>query len=487
MKINQLSIVRTRVDGYPWQPPFDPGEAYPECPFKTVAYATNEVYAMVRQALWDLGYDSDRQGTPDWNPFGHFVQPGQTVVIKPNFVLDYNQEHYGREAKAAVVTDGSVLRPIIDYAFKAVGPTGKVLICETPLQNEVSPWLIDTVASDNGTRATIQELRARGVPLELHDLRNRVRRTNRFGFWQVTHKTGDPCGYVEFDLGKQSAFEGVPAGRLRTNDWEDVSKYHAGGRHIYSVSKTILSADFIVNVPKLKVHKKTGLTVAVKNMFALSNRKDCIPHWQHRVDDNPTNRSWLHEFLRYCYSKPLLHAFGVHATRKLHVQLDGYGNWSGNDTTWRGVADINRILLYGDTSGQLHNRQQRPILCIVDGVIAGERLGPLGPKPKLFGAIVAGEDAVEVDIACAQLMRMDPRAVKLLAHQIDAPAPRLTRCTSKDFEPNPSILQFSEQFELPVGWEGTRLQVPAAAAAASFPGTDTLEPKAHLKFGSNPY
>lgn len=102
MKVGNLSIVRTRVDGYPWQPPFEPGEPFPEYPFGSAGTAENPVYAMVRQTLADLGYDARRFGTADWNPLGEFVSPGQTVVIKPNFVLDYNQEHYGRHSRAPV-------------------------------------------------------------------------------------------------------------------------------------------------------------------------------------------------------------------------------------------------------------------------------------------------------------------------------------------------------------------------------------------------
>jgi uncharacterized protein (DUF362 family) len=450
--------VKRPLNGYPWFPPFDPHIAYPEYPFTSISDLPNDVYDMVRQTLWDLGLDASNHGTPQWNPLGEYIESGQTVVIKPNFVLDYNQEHPGKEALAAVVTDGSVLRPIVDYAFKACGPTGEIVICETPLQNEVTIQLFNNVAEFTGTQRMVAEVRKRGVPLELIDLRSQVRRTNRFGFWHILKMKGDPLGYALFDLGSKSLFAGVAPDRLQTNDWEDVSKYHSRGCHLYSVSKTILSAKTVVNVPKLKVHKKTGLTAAVKNMFAISNRKDWIPHWQEGVDDKPLSTSRMHALLKYCYSKPALHpiAHFVHQ-RVLRGPLEGYGNWWGNDTTWRGVLDLNRILLYGDVNGNLSDERQRRMLVIVDGIIAGEGLGPLGPTPRPFGAIIGGDDSVAVDIACAQLMRLDPKKVKLLVNALNAPEPRLTSCTMEDLEPDPNFLPLSEKFVLHPDWESARL------------------------------
>lgn len=461
MKIDNVAIVKRNINGYPWFPPFDPHEAYPEYPFNSISNVENHVYEMVRQALWDLELDRVNRGKPEWNPFRSIIAPGSCVVIKPNFALDYNTEHKGRAAIAAVTTDGSVLRPIIDYAYKACGDQGKIIICDTPLQNSVSVQLFNNVVTFNGVSQTVSELKNRGVGISLLDLRSQVREVTARGFWRLRKLEGDPLGYVTFDLGKLSAFEDCPhLERVETNDWENVSKYHSKGRHIYSISKTLLAAETVINVPKLKVHKKTGLTVALKNMFALSNRKDLIPHWRRGVDNNPSMTSKVAELLRTLYSIPATRPIAQYLDRYfLGGKLDGHGNWRGNDTTWRAVLDLNRILMYGDIKGTLHNTVQRNVFVIVDGIIAGERQGPLGPKPKPFGAIIAGNNAVEVDIACSQIMRLDPSKVMLLVHAIERHELPLSNCTLDSLQPKNAILRLSEPFELPRGWEDASIPI----------------------------
>ena len=101
-------------------PPFDP---------------PNPVYEMVEAALRGLGFDAARAGTPEWNPLGALISPGERVLIKPNFVTSKNfEEHLRGEKLACSSTHGSVLRPILDYALKAAGPSGKVTIVDTPVE-----------------------------------------------------------------------------------------------------------------------------------------------------------------------------------------------------------------------------------------------------------------------------------------------------------------------------------------------------------------
>src|ERR1022692_1434372 len=51
-----------------------------------------------------------------------------------------------------------------------------------------------------------------------------------------------------------------------------------GGAHRYAVGNTVLSADVILNVPKLKTHMKTGMTGALKNFVGIVGSKDFLPH-----------------------------------------------------------------------------------------------------------------------------------------------------------------------------------------------------------------
>jgi len=52
-----------------------------------------------------------------------------------------------------------------------------------------------------------------------------------------------------------------------------------------------------------------------------------------------------------------------------------------------------------------------PDLCMIDGVIAHEGAGPVDGLPKPVGLLVAGNDPVATDHACARLMGVNPRRV----------------------------------------------------------------------------
>jgi len=86
------------------------------------------------------------------------------------------------------------------------------------------------------------------------------------------------------------------------------------------------------------------------------------------------------------------------------------GNWYGNDTLWRTVLDLNKVLLYANPDGSLRPEapaNTKPYLSIVDGVIAGEGDGPEAPTPRSTGVLLAGTNPVAVDLLCARLMGFD--------------------------------------------------------------------------------
>ena len=89
----------------------------------------NPAYRLLRRALADLGLDRKELGTPRWNPFAGVVREGDTVVIKPNFVLHRNA---GGGPLEAVVTHPSVLRAIVNYTFIALQGHGRIIIADTP-------------------------------------------------------------------------------------------------------------------------------------------------------------------------------------------------------------------------------------------------------------------------------------------------------------------------------------------------------------------
>jgi hypothetical protein len=56
---------------------------------------------------------------------------------------------------------------------------------------------------------------------------------------------------------------------------------HRLGRHQYPIAREVFEADVVFNVPKLKTHKKAGITAALKNLVGINGNKDFLPH--HRV------------------------------------------------------------------------------------------------------------------------------------------------------------------------------------------------------------
>ena len=92
------------------------------------------------------------------------------------------------------------------------------------------------------------------------------------------------------------------------------------------------------------------------------------------------------------------------------------GNWYGNDSTWRMTVDLLKIFIYADKEGNLQNTPVRKIFSIVDGIVGGEREGPLNPDSKKCGVIVSGFNFCAVDLVCARIMGFDYRKIKKLKY-----------------------------------------------------------------------
>lgn len=119
--------------------------------------------------------------------------------------------------------------------------------------------------------------------------------------------------------------------------------------------KTVLGADLVVSMPKLKTHHWAGVTLSLKNMFGT------VPG--------------------SCYGWP---------KNVLH--------WAGIDNA---ILDINAAV--------------RPDFAIVDGIMGMEGNGPIQGTPKACGALIFGDDPVAVDATCCRLMGLLPEKVKYLA------------------------------------------------------------------------
>jgi hypothetical protein len=110
-------------------------------------------------------------------------------------------------------------------------------------------------------------------------------------------------------------------------------------------------------------------------------------------------------------------------TKKLGYRIFGdtdtvvrSGNWYGNDTVWRMVLDLNRILFYASPTGKVEPRRLRRYLSVVDAVIAGQGNGPVAADPFAAGMIIVGMNPVAVDAAATRIMGFDWTLVPTIRH-----------------------------------------------------------------------
>lgn len=115
--------------------------------------------------------------------------------------------------------------------------------------------------------------------------------------------------------------------------------------------RTILEADFLVSMPKVKAHHWAGVTLSMKNMFGI------VPG------------------LRYGWPKNILH-------------------WAGIQES---ILDICATV-------PVH-------FVIADGIIAMEGNGPLNGAPRRLERIVLSDDPVAADATCARLMGFEPNRI----------------------------------------------------------------------------
>lgn len=430
--------------------PWGPGKHYPELErlFGERAAeggSVNEVYAAVRAALYGLGLDAARFGTADWNPIGALVRPGQRIVLKPNLIRHWNPAADGRGGSvASVITHGSILRAVADYAFLAAGPDGSVAIAEAPQMDCDFDRIREIVGLDAIVDYYDETI---GRELEVIDLRREAVVFEDGIIVQRKTLPGDPLGYRAVDLGDQSFFtgSGLDPGRFRGADYDPgpTAAQHSGGRNAYLLSETVLSADLVINLPKLKTHKKTGVTLALKNLVGINGDKNWLPHHSLGAvgeggDEFPESRivdrlrSRATEIARPLLARGLLSGL-FRAYRRVETAARGdqfirSGNWYGNRTTWRMCCDLNRCLYYSDKSG-LHLDAPAPVrtvLTIIDGVLAGEGEGPLAPTDVPLGAVLAGTDPVAVDLVAVRLMGFDEKKLEKLRGPMDDAGPRIT-------------------------------------------------------------
>ena len=360
-------------------------------------------------------------------------------MIKPNWVLHSNPLDGSIES---LITHTSLIRVVIDYLILALDQEGIIEIADAPLQG----CDFNELVRRNLIRDLIEHYRKRfsGVTFAVLDLRKTILcngRNTLTGLENQSAGSGDPRGYTLINLGRESLLTEIQdkSERFRVTMYDHrlMHDHHNQEKHEYLLANSVLSADFIINLPKLKCHIKAGITGALKNLIGINGHKEYLPHhtngcpdtggdqYQHRslikplinrVDDdywaNVNDRGKIRNVV-----ESLLIRFLHQPSKLLDKDHLFDGGWLGNDTIPRTTLDINHALYFYDlNTHKLSPTPLRNTLHIVDGVVAGEGYGPLRPTPKEAGVVFGGWNPLSVDVCGANIIGFDPMKVRLLRY-----------------------------------------------------------------------
>ncbi len=155
--------------------------------------------------------------------------------------------------------------------------------------------------------------------------------SSKAGIYDVVRKTGSRL--VDFD------------------DGCEVKCSHHGVFRTMEVARAVIDCDVLINLPKLKTHGMTTMTLSVKNLFG------CVPgakkiHWHLKTGVN-----------RRSFAQMLVDLYGI----------------------------------------------IRPKLTVVDGIVGMEGDGPNGGDPRKIGLIFAGADGIAVDSTICGVVGLPPR------------------------------------------------------------------------------
>ena len=359
---SNVAIAKSKKSCYPQTPPFHPNEKFPELDFLPdfLPDENNSVYSSVRETLNLL---FPRSENSDWNPLSKIVAPGDTVVIKPNYIKECHETK--PDEWEQVITHGSVIRAVCDYVLLALKGEGEIIICDAP-QTDSS---FDKICRVSGTKNVVDWYNSWSkIKISLLDLRKEEWESKDDVIINRQKLPGDPKGYVAVNLADKSEFYGMnPKHGFYGADYNTkiTQEHHHGNVHEYLLASTVMNADVVINLPKLKTHKKTGITCAIKNLVGINGDKNWLPHYilgapEDGGDQFPksgikesSERILMTWFKKILYYSPQWVNQLFRPVKKIGKLIFGdthkiirSGNWHGNDTTWRMAVDLNKCFFY---------------------------------------------------------------------------------------------------------------------------------------------
>jgi uncharacterized protein (DUF362 family) len=430
--LNNIAIEYNPSTGYPNISPFSPSEKYPEYSLGNLSENYNSVYDQVRNVLRHLKLDAGNFDKPGWNPFGDFINPGNKIIIKPNWVREKNPVS---QDISGLVTHPSVVRAVVDYCLIALRGTGEIIIGDSPIQSAD----IETLKSKLKLNELIDFYKGvSGTTISLRDFRKEIKKYNSAGeiSEQVFLKEKES---LDINLRDKSFLYPVRKNykkfRVTNYDPRKMMRFHNEEDNIYVIDKAVLEADVVIQIPKLKTHGKAGITCCLKNSVGINCQKDALVHHTKGCkltggDAYPAFNllKWINENLydlrektgRKCLQRIISTWIGLNdgVLKWTGADLVFEGRWFGNETLWRMILDINNILFNVNRNKEIKSNPIRKVFYIVDGITGGEKEGPLKPENKYAGIIAGGWNPVLIDISCATLIGFDYRKITVITRSL---------------------------------------------------------------------
>jgi uncharacterized protein (DUF362 family) len=432
------------------------------------------VLVTLRTLLAQTGLDHANLGSPDWNPLGAIISEGAKVVVKPNWVHHYN---FSGHSMDCLVTHTDVIEAILHYVAKA--RPERIIVGDAPLQGCNFAALMAACHVSE----MIERFTEHNVNVSVKDFRRTILLSGKLG-----GRAQEGCQPMEefilYDLGPDSTLEAIttPNSEFRVTMYNPdlLKSTHGPGKHQYLIARDVIEADVVINMPKLKTHKKACITGALKNVVGINGHKEYLPH--HRKGDLQsggdcyTGQSRLKRLIEDLLDAtnraqgPMARRMLANAVRAgmacgkvMGVDNNYEGSWHGNDTVWRMSLDLQRVLHYGRVDGTLTDHVQRTVLTITDAIIAGQGEGPLAPTPIKLGIMTLGVNTAAVEWVHALLMGLDPQRIPLTRETFVPHRYPLTH-----FPPDDIVIQVDGQpvaaselfaqygcaFRAPSGWQG---------------------------------
>ena len=468
---------------YPEDSLYMPDRNYPEYPFiNEDGGKKNSVYDAIRNIFINCGLDEKNIGKEKWNPLSVYIQPGNIVLIKPNMVNNKNPaEKDIKRGLECMITHPSVVRCVFDYVYIALKGRGTIIIADAPVQD----CEFDKLLESSGYGVLFEYLKSKETDtlhIETGDLRNTILKLGRHK--EQIGNSHQIYNSKVVDLGGASYFEPVKhKKRLRITNYaaSETVSHHKNGKHEYCISDALLQADVVINLPKPKTHRIAGYTAALKNMIGISTKKEFLPHhMKGSVDKNGDEYEASDKFLKWMNSTGndiknwglahhnlLVTDIFDEFSRLIGKKLDQkeadrkkFGMWYGNDTIWRTILDINRIVLYCDKNGNMCEQPQRRIIHIGDMIASGEKEGPLKPSYKKVGGILFSDNAVTFDLSIVKLMGFDYHKFPVLLNAledhklyIEGQKEIILQSNAAEFTHNIKTLKNNFHYEPASGWK----------------------------------